>query len=200
MGIYSIKRFGLTSSRGRDRVGVGIRSSYIRVLGIQVDTDGSGEFGSGGDSWLGPSNLVVLSTCILGRPCYPPGSLSCHPSPPGRSFTGAVTPQEEEEFRRLAALPNVYEVVSKSIAPSIFGGMDMKKAIACLLFGGSRKRLVLFPCSTPYSNYHLPHLFLLHGQSPTVPWAEEGLCRQCLLSAPYLWDALGPEALPLEVG
>uniref|UniRef100_G1RW24 DNA replication licensing factor MCM5 n=1 Tax=Nomascus leucogenys TaxID=61853 RepID=G1RW24_NOMLE len=100
MGIYSIKKFGLTSSRGRDRVGVGIRSSYIRVLGIQVDTDGS-----------------------------------------GRSFAGAVSPQEEEEFRRLAALPNVYEVISKSIAPSIFGGTDMKKAIACLLFGGSRKRL-----------------------------------------------------------
>lgn len=59
---------------------------------------------------------------------------------PGRSFAGAVSPQEEEEFRRLAALPNVYEVISKSIAPSIFGGTDMKKAIACLLFGGSRKR------------------------------------------------------------
>lgn len=47
MGIYSIKKFGLTSSRGRDRVGVGIRSSYIRVLGIQVDTDGSGELALG---------------------------------------------------------------------------------------------------------------------------------------------------------
>lgn len=64
---------------------------------------------------------------------------------PGRSFAGAVTPQEEEEFRRLAALPSVYEVVSKSIAPSIFGGTDMKKAIACLLFGGSRKRWVSRP-------------------------------------------------------
>lgn len=47
MGIYSIKKFGLTASKGRDRVGVGIRSSYIRVLGIQVDTDGSGEWGLG---------------------------------------------------------------------------------------------------------------------------------------------------------
>lgn len=56
MGIYSIKKFGLTSSRGRDRVGVGIRSSYIRVLGIQVDTDGSGELALG--SWL---------CCTLGR-------------------------------------------------------------------------------------------------------------------------------------
>ena len=47
MGIYSIKKFGLTSNRGRDRVGVGIRSAYIRVLGIQVDTDGSGEWALG---------------------------------------------------------------------------------------------------------------------------------------------------------
>lgn len=62
------------------------------------------------------------------------------PALPGRSFATAVTPQEEEEFRRLASLPNIYEVISKSIAPSIFGGTDMKKAIACLLFGGSRKR------------------------------------------------------------
>lgn len=58
----------------------------------------------------------------------------------GRSFAGSVSPQEEEEFRRLAALPNIYELVSRSVSPSIFGGMDMKKAIACLLFGGSRKR------------------------------------------------------------
>lgn len=53
MGIYSIKKFGLTSNRGRDRVGVGIRSSYIRVLGIQVDTDGSGELALG--PWHGPA-------------------------------------------------------------------------------------------------------------------------------------------------
>lgn len=46
MGIYSIKKFGLNPSRGRDKVGVGIRSAYVRVLGIQVDTDGSGESGS----------------------------------------------------------------------------------------------------------------------------------------------------------
>merc|ERR1712226_1706653 len=44
-------------------------------------------------------------------------------------------------FRRLASKPDVYETVAKSITPSIFGSEDMKKAIACLLFGGSRKRL-----------------------------------------------------------
>ncbi|XP_041098126.1 DNA replication licensing factor MCM5 [Polyodon spathula] len=101
MGIYSIKKSGNPSrSKGRDRVGVGIRSSYIRVVGIQVDTEGV-----------------------------------------GRSVVGAISPQEEEEIRRLAATPNVFESIAKSIAPSIYGSVDVKKAIACLLFGGSRKRL-----------------------------------------------------------
>lgn len=44
-------------------------------------------------------------------------------------------------FRRLSVDPDLYERITKSIAPSIFGATDMKKAIACLLFGGSRKRM-----------------------------------------------------------
>uniref|UniRef100_A0A8B9FAC5 DNA replication licensing factor MCM5 n=1 Tax=Amazona collaria TaxID=241587 RepID=A0A8B9FAC5_9PSIT len=100
MGIYSIKKSARSKSKGRDNVGVGIRSAYIRVVGIQVDMEGS-----------------------------------------GHSFAGSVTPLEEEELRRLAAMPNIYETIAKSIAPSIYGSTDIKKAIACLLFGGSRKRL-----------------------------------------------------------
>ncbi|NWH66723.1 MCM5 factor, partial [Geococcyx californianus] len=100
MGIYSIKKSAQKKNKSRDNVGVGIRSAYIRVVGIQVDVEGS-----------------------------------------GHSFAGSVTPQEEEELRRLAAMPNIYETIAKSIAPSIYGSTDIKKAIACLLFGGSRKRL-----------------------------------------------------------
>lgn len=58
----------------------------------------------------------------------------------GRGATGSVSPQEEEELRALAASPNVYNSLSQSIAPSIYGSDDVKKAITCLLFGGSRKR------------------------------------------------------------
>lgn len=52
-----------------------------------------------------------------------------------------VSAEEEESFRRMAASPDVYDRIARSIAPSIFGAEDMKKAIACLLFGGSRKRM-----------------------------------------------------------
>uniref|UniRef100_A0AAX7VC44 DNA replication licensing factor MCM5 n=1 Tax=Astatotilapia calliptera TaxID=8154 RepID=A0AAX7VC44_ASTCA len=101
MGIYSIKKMAAPKAKGKERgVGVGIRASYLRVVGIQMDTEGA-----------------------------------------GRGATGSVSPQEEEELRALAASPNVYNSLSQSIAPSIYGSDDVKKAITCLLFGGSRKRL-----------------------------------------------------------
>ncbi|KAK2706989.1 hypothetical protein QYM36_014872, partial [Artemia franciscana] len=102
LGIYSIKKNGKTTTKksSKEKVSVGVRAPYLRVLGIQIETTGS-----------------------------------------GRSAVSPFTPAEEEQMRRLAALPNIYEKISKSVAPSIYGSDDVKKAIACLLFGGSRKRL-----------------------------------------------------------
>ncbi|XP_059611549.1 DNA replication licensing factor Mcm5 [Phlebotomus argentipes] len=60
------------------------------------------------------------------------GSISMHSN---------VSAEEEEAFKKLANTPNLYERLAQSIAPSIFGSVDIKKAIACMLFGGSRKRL-----------------------------------------------------------
>ncbi|XP_034238353.1 DNA replication licensing factor Mcm5 [Thrips palmi] len=59
----------------------------------------------------------------------------------GHSTGVTISPEEEDLFRRLAASPNIYERLAKSVAPSIFGFADIKKALTCLLFGGSRKRL-----------------------------------------------------------
>lgn len=58
----------------------------------------------------------------------------------GRGATGSVSPQEEEELRVLAAAPDIYASLARSVAPSIYGSDDLKKAITCQLFGGSRKR------------------------------------------------------------
>ncbi len=102
-GIYSIRKSGGASKTGnkRERGTVGVRAPYVRVLGIQVETEG------------------------IGR----------------ASKDVRFTAQEEEEFRRLAAKPNVHEILAKSIAPSIYGSDDIKKVVASLLFGGSRKIL-----------------------------------------------------------
>ncbi|KAI6178632.1 DNA replication licensing factor MCM5 [Aphelenchoides besseyi] len=62
-------------------------------------------------------------------------------SGPGRYDKVQFTPEEERKFKEFAKSKEVYQKISKSIAPSIFGSNDIKNAIACLLFGGSRKRL-----------------------------------------------------------
>lgn len=49
--------------------------------------------------------------------------------------------EEEQEFLEMSRLPNIYEMFASSIAPSIYGNTDIKKAIACLLVGGSKKIL-----------------------------------------------------------
>lgn len=53
------------------------------------------------------------------------------------------TPREEEAFRLLSRRSDVYPILSRSIAPAISGEYthDIKKAITCQLFSGSRKKL-----------------------------------------------------------
>jgi DNA replication licensing factor MCM5 len=43
------------------------------------------------------------------------------------------------EFKEFAQRPDAYAKLCSMIGPSIYGHSDVKKAIACLLFGGSKK-------------------------------------------------------------
>jgi DNA replication licensing factor MCM5 len=113
-GIYSIKKGSTGKSSLKEKLNIGIRHPYVRVVGIQIDSDGSSTTTASNTSaadGIGSNNFI----------------------------TNRI--EEEEEFRRLAKSPDVYDIVSRSIAPSIYGFHDIKKSIACLLFGGSRKRL-----------------------------------------------------------
>ncbi|KAK4670409.1 minichromosome maintenance protein 5 [Podospora pseudopauciseta] len=49
--------------------------------------------------------------------------------------------EEEQEFLELSRRPDLYNVMTDCIAPSIYGNRDIKKAILCLLMGGSKKIL-----------------------------------------------------------
>eukprot|EP00934_Nitzschia_sp_Nitz4_P004673 Nitzschia sp. Nitz4//scaffold41_size133979//5474//8075//NITZ4_003325-RA/size133979-processed-gene-0.235-mRNA-1//-1//CDS//3329551404//4663//frame0 len=53
------------------------------------------------------------------------------------------TPAEEEAFSQLARHPDVYEIMCRSVAPSIQGSytVDIKKSLVCMLMGGTRKKL-----------------------------------------------------------
>ncbi|KAL3273145.1 hypothetical protein HHI36_014599 [Cryptolaemus montrouzieri] len=101
LGVFSIRKVTRPSRQdGKDKALTGVRAAYMRVVGIQLSSDGVG-----------------ASAC------------------------STITAEDEDLLRRLAASPNIYERLANSIAPSIYGCTDIKKAIACLLFGGSRKRL-----------------------------------------------------------
>lgn len=101
-----------------------IRTPYLRVVGLHVDNDAARGLGA----------------------------------------TRMFTEQEEEEYITMSRQPNFHQAFSNSIAPSIYGNtggssavwhaahavhggltlvlvVDIKKAIACLLFGGSKKIL-----------------------------------------------------------
>ncbi|KAF9229538.1 MCM-domain-containing protein [Gyrodon lividus] len=56
-------------------------------------------------------------------------------------FGVQFSPEEEDEFGEMARSEGFYERFAKSVAPSIYGSLDIKKAITCLLFGGSKKVL-----------------------------------------------------------
>lgn len=49
--------------------------------------------------------------------------------------------EEEQEYLEMSRRPDLYNVMADCIAPSIYGNMDIKKAILCLLLGGSKKIL-----------------------------------------------------------
>jgi DNA replication licensing factor MCM5 len=53
------------------------------------------------------------------------------------------SPAEEEAFGQLARRRDVYEILTRSVAPSIQGSytLDIKKALVCMMMGGVRKRL-----------------------------------------------------------
>lgn len=50
----------------------------------------------------------------------------------------SFTEEEEISFKKMAR-DNIYENIAKSIAPDIFGHEDIKKALGCMSFGGTRR-------------------------------------------------------------
>lgn len=52
-----------------------------------------------------------------------------------------ISPEEKKEIDSLAKNPKIYDMLSKSIAPNIYGHEIVKEAIALQLFGGVKKTL-----------------------------------------------------------
>ncbi len=53
-----------------------------------------------------------------------------------------ITNADERRIRELAKDPNIIEIVMKSIAPSIYGHTEVKKALMLQLFGGTKGKIM----------------------------------------------------------
>lgn len=104
-----------------DKVKPGTRVRVIAVVSLRSNA------GKGGnkDSSVQSTYLRVVGMDVVNK----------------EKKTGNVLPEEEERLRLLANDKEIYEKISQSIAPAIYGHEEIKKAIACLMFGGSRKTL-----------------------------------------------------------
>lgn len=48
--------------------------------------------------------------------------------------------EEKEEVLRMSQQPQIYDRLINSVAPTVFGHQDIKRAILLMLFGGVHKR------------------------------------------------------------
>lgn len=101
VSVMAISSLTNTGAKSKLQTASNIKTPYLRVVGIQIETEGGGRSSS------------------------------------------SFSPQEEELMQRLARDPDIYGRMARSIAPQISGEytVDIKKALACLLMGGSRKLL-----------------------------------------------------------
>ncbi len=52
-----------------------------------------------------------------------------------------IDPQRLEEMKRLSQMPDVYDQLTRALAPSIWELDDVKRGVLCMLFGGNSKRI-----------------------------------------------------------
>jgi DNA replication licensing factor MCM4 len=59
--------------------------------------------------------------------------------PPGMDEVKKISPEEEQKIKDTAARADIYELLSRSLAPSVYEMDDVKKGILLQLFGGTNK-------------------------------------------------------------
>merc|ERR1719359_1318713 len=105
----------------------------LTAIGVFCATEHSTGQGMGGGRTRGTDTVKYSYLQVLGA------SVS-------QGSAVEITPEEEEKFEQLARDPQIRDKIYKSIAPAICASEkdvidEVKKAVACLLFGGSRKLL-----------------------------------------------------------
>lgn len=103
------------------------------------------------------------------------------------SVLGALSAEQEATVRAMAAEPQIYERLAASLAPGVFGHVDVKKAVLLMLLGGvhkqtaeARRTPAPLPAAALASSCHmsmscpLPVFMLL----PRALWLPKTWCMQ----------------------
>ena len=117
-----------------DMVTPGNRVTIVGILGII--TGG----GMGGKGASGQANRGVNQAYIRVMGIQSEQNKDGMPSAAGFALP-TITADDEEKIINMSRDPAIYEKISSSIASAIYGHEDIKRAVACLLFGGSPKKL-----------------------------------------------------------
>jgi DNA replication licensing factor MCM5 len=109
--------------------------SRLTVVGISVATEFEAGGGMTGSRNRGTNTVKYSYIQALGVKVAQ-----------GVSYGIDISPEEEEKFSNLAKDPQIREKIINSIAPSICQSSkdvigNVKRGVACMLFGGARKRL-----------------------------------------------------------
>ena len=121
----------------RSLVDVAPPGTRISVLAIPTLFASSGGSGSKSND---AAKSVYLRVVGLVKENH--GSSTNNGGPLSPSMT-SFSPAEEEAFRALSQHPNIYGILTRSMAPNISGSytVDIKRALVCQLMGGVSKRL-----------------------------------------------------------
>ena len=116
-----------------DKVTPGNRVKLVGILGIIAQQ-------MGGTGASGQANKGVNKSYIRAVGLQSETNKDGGPSTTGFAMP-TITAEDEEQITTMARDPDIYNKLTKSIASTIYGHDDIKKAVCCLLFGGSPKRL-----------------------------------------------------------
>lgn len=92
--------------------------------------------GAGGLTQSDSGNLGGFKTLIVGNTVYP-----LHARSTGVSGRQGLTDSDIRNINKLSKRPDIFDLLSQSLAPSIFGHEYVKRAVLLMLLGGVEKNL-----------------------------------------------------------
>lgn len=108
----------------------------LNVVGVYKSLGAGGLTGGSNNNDKGNGALSGFRTVIIGNTVYP-----LHARSTGVSAIESLSDNDIRNINKLSMRKDIFETLSQSLAPSIYGHEQIKKAILLMLMGGVEKNL-----------------------------------------------------------